>query len=69
MWTHSPRYFSGVVTAIVTWVLLAVAIGAWWISCKRDNLGRDGEVVVERGMEGGEIDLTDKMDRAFRYTW
>lgn len=55
--------------------MLAVAIVAWWVVCKRDNRVRDemvgrGEVDEGIGGElGEEIDLTDKQDRAFRYTW
>lgn len=75
MWTKSPRYFSGVVTAIVTWLMLAAAICAWWIVCKRDNRGRDSRAVVMVEEDGGgeksveEIDLTDRQDRGYRYTW
>lgn len=80
MWTSSPRYFSGVVTAIVTWLMLALAIGAWWFVCKRENRKRDATkaVVVMLGHEGSsrvdkrsveDLDLTDKQDKAFRYTW
>ncbi|KAE9966346.1 hypothetical protein EG327_011859 [Venturia inaequalis] len=74
LWTRGPRYFSGVVAAIVAWVMLGVAVCAWWVVCARENRRRDREGVVVvggggGGGEGGDMDLTDKQDRAFRYTW
>lgn len=80
LWTKAPRYFSGVVTAIVTWCLLFVAIIAYRIVCSRDNAKRDadGKNDSSRESRAGEIlldqtgapktDLTDKEDREFRYT-
>ncbi|TIA73177.1 putative MFS allantoate transporter [Aureobasidium pullulans] len=73
LWKHSPRYFSGVVTAIVTWFLLIITTGAWWALCRRENQKRDAEGVepettqMEDSFAG--LDLTDKQDRAFRYSW
>lgn len=81
LWTHKPRYFSGVVTGIVTWCLLFVTIIAYRIVCSRDN----GKRVVEeqqgssQAIGGVEVllddtgvprtDLTDKEDREFRYSF
>lgn len=77
LWTHEPRYFSGVVTAIVTWILLGVAVSTWWSICAFDNrnrnakaatMGEDGlDAVFEESFEA--IDLTDKQDSAFRYSY
>ncbi|KAG9569686.1 hypothetical protein KCU79_g1475, partial [Aureobasidium melanogenum] len=74
LWKHSPRYFSGVVTAIVTWFLLIVVTAAWWLLCMVENRKRD--VKLARPSESLEmddlridLDLTDKEDKAFRYSW
>lgn len=73
LWKHSPRYFSGVVTAIVTWFLLIITTGAWWALCRRENQKRDAEWVEPETMQMEDsfagLDLTDKQDRAFRYSW
>lgn len=82
LWTNSPRYFSGVVTAIVTWCLLFVTIIAYRLVCSRDNARRDAKVegVTSQGPSaaGGSqlldktgaanVDLTDLQDREFRYS-
>ncbi|RMY72284.1 hypothetical protein D0863_04616 [Hortaea werneckii] len=41
LWTDRPRYFEGVVTAIVTWCLLFLATLAYRIICARDNADRE----------------------------
>lgn len=76
LWTHKPRYFSGVVTAIVTWIFLVAAVIAWWLLCSRENSKRDakteevGDDVFDLAVESVDaIDLTDKQDKTFRYTW
>lgn len=81
LWTESPRYFSGVVTAIVTWCLLFVTIIIYRIVCSRDNAQREAEGAQDdsQGQSGVGIlldemgapktDLTDKEDREFRYSW
>lgn len=82
LWTHKPRYFSGVVTGVVTWCLLFLTIVGYRIVCARDNAQRETEEAAGNS-EGqatarGEVlldetgapmsDLTDKEDRAFRYS-
>ncbi|KAF3046888.1 hypothetical protein E8E12_005546 [Didymella heteroderae] len=80
LWTHKPRYFNGVVTALVTWCTLFVVVIAYWLVCKRDNKRRDAldrasgmdeevhGVVLDKN--GAPItDLTDKEDSRFRYSW
>lgn len=81
LWSSAPRYFSGVVTAIVTWCLLFGTVIGYWIVCSRDNARRDaaGERDGSRGVSAGEVlldengapktDLTDKEDRQFRYSY
>lgn len=83
LWTEKPRYFKGVVTGIVTWCLLFVAVvGYRWV-CMRDNAARDqradetaggldastpqAEVLDSTGAP--RTDLTDKEDVRFRYSW
>ncbi|KAH7350139.1 major facilitator superfamily transporter [Plectosphaerella cucumerina] len=78
LWTHKPRYFSGVVTSIVTWCTLFVVIAGYRFICVRDNNGReaavseasdDGRAPVVFDKNGKpETDLTDKQDREFRYS-
>ncbi|KAL4895504.1 major facilitator superfamily domain-containing protein [Aspergillus ambiguus] len=69
LWQHKPKYFEGVVTAIVTWCLLFVVTGLYWYICASDNKKRDQELA--QGIAGDEIrpgaDVTDKEDRSFRY--
>lgn len=80
LWTEKPRYFKGVVTALVTWCLLFVVVIVYWLICKRDNAKRDAvnrdsgadetvhDVVLDKN--GAPItDLTDKEDPRFRYSW
>lgn len=82
LWTHKPRYFSGVVTGVVTWCLLFVTILAYRYVCGKDNAEREAEKSVD-SVQGhskatGEVmldatgaaksDLTDKEDREFRYS-
>lgn len=78
LWTHSPRYSSGVITAIVDWVLLFLAVVAYRFLCARDNASR-GSISVESDLashgkvvldDAGqpESDLTDKEDKLFRYS-
>jgi prolipoprotein diacylglyceryltransferase len=80
LWTEKPRYFKGVVTALVTWCMLFVVVIAYWLVCKRDNAKRDyisqendvhemeQDVIFDKN--GAPVtDLTDKEDPRFRYSW
>jgi len=79
LWTKKPRYFQGVVTALVTWCLLFVVVIAYWLVCKRDNAKRDAvsrnsgadevlqDVVLDRN-DAPITDLTDNEDPRFRYS-
>ncbi|KAI1504270.1 putative allantoate permease [Biscogniauxia marginata] len=77
LWTHSPRYFEGVVTAIATWILLIIVVVAYWVICQKDNGDRDSDGEVEGRMDEVQmdkngapvLDMTDKEDRAFRYSY
>lgn len=69
LWTVKPRYFKGVVTAIVTWVLLLIATITYWYFCVRDNKRKDKEyrkMTVVPTVEKGQ-DITDNEDPSFRY--
>lgn len=82
LWTHKPRYFSGVVTGVVTWCLLFITILGYRYVCCKDNSERETEKSVDSA-QGHQIasgkalldvtgaaksDLTDKEDREFRYS-
>ncbi|GME22594.1 putative pantothenate transporter protein [Neofusicoccum parvum] len=68
LWTVGPRYFEGVVTGIVTWCLLVVAVCAYWWMCWRENRRRDGLSLEATGLRRGQ-DVTDKEDLGFRYSY
>lgn len=68
LWTDPPRYRNGVICALVDWGLLYVFVPAYWWICWRENRLRDkthsqGPVEFTPG-----ADVTDKEDKAFRYT-
>ncbi|KAH7151178.1 major facilitator superfamily transporter [Fusarium sp. MPI-SDFR-AT-0072] len=76
LWTHGPRYREGVITSIVTWCLLFLTMIVYRTLCTQDNKKRDlagechstGEVILDKnGLP--KSDLTDKEDRAFRYSY
>ncbi|KAF9635023.1 putative pantothenate transporter protein [Lasiodiplodia theobromae] len=68
LWTVGPRYFEGVVTGIVTWCLLVVAVCAYWWLCWAENRRRDRLGLEAMGVPGGQ-DVTDKKDLGFRYNY
>jgi hypothetical protein len=78
LWTHKPRYTEGVITSIVTWCLLFVAVIIYRLLCMADNKQRDtydGTSTIDMTQdfdldENGlpKTDLTDKQDTAFRYS-
>ncbi|PGH12796.1 hypothetical protein AJ79_04020 [Helicocarpus griseus UAMH5409] len=77
LWTShaAPRYFEGVVTAIVNWFILIVAMVVYWYLCHRENGRRDkmmmtGAVMGSEGegrMTEERADVTDMEDLWFRY--
>ncbi|KAF4122828.1 Major Facilitator Superfamily [Geosmithia morbida] len=79
LWTNSPRYKEGVITALVTWALLFICIIVYRYLCVYENKKRDGEVsnsdvdvsqIVVLDKNGQpKSDLTDKEDHMFRYSW
>lgn len=66
----APRYFEGVVTAIVTWCLLVIVMCLYWFLCRMENQRRDsgGHPYVGREYRDGE-DITDIQDPLFRYSY
>ncbi|KAH8697810.1 putative allantoate permease [Talaromyces proteolyticus] len=69
-WTKAPRYLAGVILDIVVWCLLFLAIAGYWYVCARDNARRDCEQVGGGTVTGSEgIDVTDKEDQSFRYSY
>lgn len=67
LWTHKPKYTEGIITAIVTWVLMIFALCSYWYICAAENRRRDSDAATEQSFEFG-ADVTDKDDRAFRYS-
>jgi hypothetical protein len=79
LWTHKPRYFEGVITAIVTWCLLFASITAYRFVCTRDNNRRDKALNWQEASDdlqetdlditgAAGADLTDKGHKQFRYS-
>ncbi|XHG08810.1 hypothetical protein AWENTII_011901 [Aspergillus wentii] len=64
----APRYFEGVVTAIVTWCLLVAMMCLYWYLCWFENRKRDRTHHEERDYQVGE-DITDIQDPLFRYSY
>ncbi|UDD63573.1 hypothetical protein AFCA_010834 [Aspergillus flavus] len=75
LWTNRPRYTEGVITSIVTWCLLFVAVIVYRLLCMQDNKQREakagasvdmsGDMLEENGLHAA--DMTDKNDPSFRY--
>jgi hypothetical protein len=53
LWTDRPRYFEGVVTAIVTWCLFSATL-AYRVVCFRDNASREKMTRHETGQLDGK---------------
>ena len=64
----APRYFEGVVTAIVDWCLFIVVVTAYWAFCYLENRKRDRES-TDDVQQFDTTDITDKEDRLFRYNY
>lgn len=66
---QKPRYTQGLITDLVAWVLILIAIASYWYLCYKENKRRDA-----REAAGEEIpifekgaDITDGEDVMFRY--
>ena len=76
LWTNRPRYTEGVITSIVTWCLLFVAVIIYRFLCMQDNKKREANACTDIDPSGGDrleenglqaADVTDKTDPSFRY--
>jgi len=67
---QKPRYTQGLITDLVAWVLLWVAVATYWYLCHSENKERDAREEAgeeSAGFEKGQ-DVTDKEDISFRYS-
>ena len=68
---YAPRYRSGLVLALVSWLTLIPSVGVYWFSGVYENRRRRRVEGDNNNNEVAQVvgdDLTDKQDRAFRYT-
>ena len=65
----APRYFEGVVTAIVDWCLFIAVVAAYWALCYWENRKRDRESIPDNIRQFDTTDVTDREDRLFRYSY
>ncbi|KAF9888053.1 hypothetical protein FE257_009318 [Aspergillus nanangensis] len=67
---YAPRYRSGLVLALVSWLVFIPSVAVYWFSCVYENKRRS-TVQMEADQHVAEVagkDMTDKEDRLFRYT-
>ncbi|KAL4888015.1 major facilitator superfamily domain-containing protein [Aspergillus ambiguus] len=67
---YAPRYRSGLILALVSWLVFIPLVAAYWFSCAYENKNRSA-VQMEVGTHIAEVagrDMTDKEDSGFRYT-
>ncbi|KZF20284.1 pantothenate transporter [Xylona heveae TC161] len=66
----APRYKQGLILAIVSWILFALSIAAYWAIARWENISRDKleQEKDVRQFHAGE-DITDKEDKTFRYIY
>ncbi|KAL3460879.1 major facilitator superfamily domain-containing protein [Aspergillus heterothallicus] len=71
---HAPRYRSGLILALVSWLVFIPTVAVYWLSCVRENRQRtvlDADAVAGyvEDMQGNDgMDLSDKQNNRFRYT-
>ncbi|PYH56941.1 pantothenate transporter [Aspergillus niger CBS 101883] len=65
----APRFFEGVVTAIVTWCVLVLAMVLYWYLCRAENIKRDQDTRTSAEIVLHTEDITDIEDRLFRYSY
>ncbi|KAE8309976.1 major facilitator superfamily domain-containing protein [Aspergillus transmontanensis] len=66
---YAPRYRSGLVLALVSWLVFIPSVAVYWFSCVYENKRRSA-VQMEMSEHVAEVagkDMTDKEDRQFRY--
>ncbi|KAJ5613210.1 hypothetical protein N7510_006404 [Penicillium lagena] len=64
---NAPRYYDGLVLALVSWVVLIAAVTFYWYTCYSENKKR---VTSDAGDSSDQLgrDPTDKQNKAFRYS-
>ena len=66
----APRFKEGVITAIVTWCLLIIFMGSYWLICRAENHRRElAAGTNHESTEKSREDMTDKEDLLFRYNY
>lgn len=82
LWTEdtAPRYIDGCISSIVSWIVLLGLLLVFYFTAKASNRSRDDQKaevaadahspvgVTADGAVAMEADLTDRKDKAFRYT-
>ncbi|KAE8140837.1 MFS general substrate transporter [Aspergillus pseudotamarii] len=66
---YAPRYHSGLVLALVSWLVFIPSVTVYWFSCVYENKRRSAIQmgVSEHVAEIAGRDMTDKGDKQFRY--
>lgn len=65
----APRFFEGIVTAIVTWCLLVLVMCFYWYLCRAENIKRDQDDQTSGDRVYHTEDITDIEDSLFRYSY
>jgi hypothetical protein len=72
---NAPRYRSGLILALVSWLVFIPTVAVYWASCVYENRRRQNQVTIgsvdisEHLAEVVGRDVTDKQDKTFRYTF
>lgn len=70
LWTEPPRYLKALIASIVIWVIFLGLVVLYWLLCYFDNRARDRKAQSESVDPGQEkVDMTDKKDALFRYSY
>ena len=66
---YAPRYRSGLILALVSWLVFIPSVAVYWFSCVYENKRRSTVQmdVSEHVDEVAGRDMTDKEDKQFRY--
>jgi hypothetical protein len=62
LWTQSPRYYSGVVCAIVTWCLLFCVILGYRFTNQHENKRREKAALERTGIGAGQLETGSSGD-------
>lgn len=66
---NAPRYRSGLILALASWIVFIPTMAVYWLSCAYENKRRSVEEMdtCDYVAEVAGKDLTDKQDKRFRY--